>query len=78
MSRTLMWVSAAVVVTAVLLAPALTTGECVDAVEPGASYCQTQVRSLVAIPTHWAIWLGATVVAVGYAWWRSLRPPRRR
>ena len=57
------------IVAALLFAPIMVSGHCEDAAAPEASACATVGRSLVGIETSLWLWLGATVVLGGLAWW---------
>lgn len=71
--RTALWCLGAVVVAGVLFAPIMGGGYCADAPLAGNSYCVTWTRSLFGIDTNLWLWLGATAVLTGLAWWLSRR-----
>lgn len=70
--RVAIWVAAACVLVAVLLAPAGGAGICVDAQEPSKSYCRDWLVSIVGMETNPWLWLGVTaaVLLFGLAAWR--------
>jgi hypothetical protein len=71
--RTVLWCLGAVFVAAVLFAPITGGGYCADAPVAGDSYCVSWTRSIVGIDSTLWLWLGATVILTGAAWWLSRR-----
>jgi uncharacterized membrane protein len=67
--RVALWTVGAVIVAALLFAPITVSGRCEDAAAPAASSCTSVGWSLVGLETSVWLWLGATVVLGGLAWW---------
>jgi len=71
------WLAGALVVAAAVFAPVTFGGFCADSLASGRSYCVTTARSLVGVETSLWLWLAASAVLGGLAWWLPGRQRRR-
>ncbi|TFV82257.1 hypothetical protein E4V99_15210 [Microbacterium sp. dk485] len=76
--RPLVWMLVALAAAAVLSAPLVSGGICVDSEDPEKSYCADFHTSLIGLPTSIVAWVILSIVLAAAAWLISSYPLRRR